>query len=56
MNRHKGTIGLAETQQESSWSSVGRAELNETDLSLSSQWVCDKRGWRHHNKVLRSGP
>lgn len=32
---HKETIGLAGSQWESSWSSVGRAERSETDLSPS---------------------
>lgn len=56
MNGHKETIGLAETQRESSRSPMGGVELNETDLSPSSQWVCDKNRWRHNNKVLTSGP
>lgn len=34
MDGHKGTFGLAQSQQESSWSSVGRVGLNEKDLSL----------------------
>lgn len=32
---HKETIGLAESQWESAWSSVGRVEHSETDLSPS---------------------
>lgn len=32
---HKESIGLAESQWESGWSSVGRVEHSETDLSPS---------------------
>lgn len=32
---HKETIGLAQSQWESAWSSVGRVEHSETDLSPS---------------------
>ena len=52
MNGHKGTIGLAETQRESSWSSVGSVELNETDLSpslslFSVGFGTERRIWRY---------
>lgn len=51
MDGHKETIGLAETQRESSCSSVGRVELNETELSSSlpvlNGYLTEKRRWRH---------
>lgn len=51
MDGHKETIGLAETQQESSCSSVGRVELSEADLSSSlpllNEYVTEKTRWRH---------